>query len=231
MKHYEAVMSNGVSRKRLRLVFLASGGVLVLSMLALGAFVHKRLQEAARSREEMVVSRVFDEFEREVSVFLEAENSRTHYSSLEQTDSRLWAPFVVGYFRIDAQGPFTVAAEGDKENERRVAWAVERLRDRRGKTESTGKPSMGAQSEERKAGSKAPAASGALPVSAQPQTSMEVQPEKTEMKGVDEGSASGSKIIESLNRAPERRKQKVSPSGQAPSRASQDPFSDYVEAF
>jgi hypothetical protein len=191
--------------------------------------VEERLAEARRDREEMVASRVFDEMEREISAFLDSEDSRPHYTDLQSTNPEAWAPFLVGYFSAprfaSAAGAQMAAAEGTtSENRRRIKWAIEQA-----------EPSFTNLAE---------VPEGAAPGTAsqmmfqevspkkkdQAQTPVSPAPSKNEMpvQPLQQQKATGNDIIENLNRAPERRRSKAAQSKDA---ESADPFSDYETTY
>lgn len=218
-----------LSLNQLRIFFFVTGCVVVGAVLSLSYVIHKKMAEAARDREEMIASRVFDELEREISAFLDGENARAHYQDLNQTDPELWAPFVVGYFRDDqaferstTQKQLVAADGATSENKRRIAWAIEGLNERL-KREQVALP---------------PSNNGRLTQVAAdegPTVRAIVAPENTEKEKrpsvVPQGTAPGSKIIESLNRAPERRKQQQATPSRPTAPKSTDPFNDYAERY
>jgi hypothetical protein len=118
----KSALRPGISVVKLRAGFMALAIVLLGGLLILSMAMKKRLEEARLQREEMVASRVFDELEREVSAFLDGESARQHYGSLQETDPKSWAPFVVGYFKVTQADPQVVGA--DEEATRRVRWAL-----------------------------------------------------------------------------------------------------------
>ena len=208
---------------RLRLIFLGAGLILVGAVLALSYVMHKQIKSAVRDREEMVALRVFDELEREISAFLDGENAREPYRNLPETNPELWAPFVVGYFTASAQGSTIVAADGaTSENERRMNWSVERLEEtlRTQARSTTTQPSLVRGAEQAPETSTAPAHQELTPLAPEMEESSESS---------RSGAAPGSKIIDSLNRAPERRKPQVAP--QPANKKTADPFSDYAQRF
>lgn len=223
-----------VSLLRLRIAFIALGVILLCGLFALSWFVEERLAEARRDREEMVAARVFDEMEREISAFLEGESERPHYENLESTNPETWAPFVVGYFagaHPEVGSPVRlVAAEGTtSENRRRTRWAIEQaqkefdapvddVRDGAPSVDLLSAPALPLQvaplpspvdSAKKDAAKKDAAPKGSAPLEQQKQ-------------------ATGSEIIQQLNRAPERRKLKQPAPKQE---ESPDAFSDYSERF
>ncbi len=212
-----------LSLVRLKVLFLLLGTLVVSVVLVLSVLMSNKLESAASDREEMVALRVFDELEREVSAFLEGENSRAPYVHLEQTNPETWAPFVVGYFKVEAGQVEAVAADGaTSENKRRMKWAVAQLRDRR---------VVSGQAEGQEQAEALGDASPHPPDSPQLKTAPEPDAEGVaKSPHLKKGKAPGSKIIESLNRAPERRKQSpgVKP---APRKSKIDQFSDYARAF
>jgi hypothetical protein len=219
-----------VSLTKLRAGFIALGAVLLIGLGAASWVVTVRLDEAKTDREEMVASRVFDEMEREISAFLQSESERPYYSDLERTNPETWAPFVVGYFAgavprqldrvriVGAEGPTT-------ENKRRTSWALSQAF---GPSSIEASPAGGAQVQVAPApispGQLAPehedlgAASGAVKKKGEQAAPLAQQKQ-----------ASGSEIIQSLNRAPERRKAVKAPDPDNEKNA--DPFSDYSEQF
>ncbi len=234
-----------VSRSRLRAAFLLLGGVLLSGLAFLSLTVSERLKEARTEREEMVASRVFDELEREVSSFLEGEAARPRYASLLSTDPASWAPFVVGYFRRENGADDVVAADGiTSENRRRIAWALNEARPQlegqarvpaavfetapRGGGSAAGEFEV----ERKEVPSVAPAP--VLPgTSALPKKSAE-KPQAVGSSAPlleSKGKASGSDIIQQLNRAPERRKANKTSDENAEGSRAEDPFEDYGRAF
>src|SRR5690606_2797857 len=157
--------------------------------------------------------------------FLAGENARAHYQDLNQTDPELWAPFVVGYFRDDqafersiAQKQLVAADGATSENKRRLAWAIEGLNERLKREQVEHPPTTGGRLTQ-------------VAPDESPIARTLVAPESTEQEKkpsvVTQGTAPGSKIIESLNRAPERRKQQAPPTRQAAPKST-DPFNDYA---
>ena len=218
-----------VSLAKLRAGFIGLGSLLLIGLGASSWVVQKRLEEAKKDREEMVASRVFDEMEREISAFLQGEGERPPYHDLERTNPETWAPFVVGYFAEAVPGRIEttriVGAEGStSENKRRTAWALKQVF-----LDETQAPSLAQEG-------KSPPAPGSLGQAHQLHDAPEAAPAPSEPKKKAEASAlptqqkqaSGSEIIQSLNRAPERRK--VKPAAQKDEKNS-DPFSDYSEQF
>src|SRR6478609_11051406 len=112
------------SLQQLRWAFMSLGVILIGAVLSLTYAMHKRLIAAERDREEMVALRVFDELEREINAFLETENQREPYQSLEHTNPELWAPFMVGYFKLNAEEEFIAADGPTSENRRRMTWSL-----------------------------------------------------------------------------------------------------------
>jgi hypothetical protein len=209
---------------QLRWAFLCLGLVLVGSVLGLTYAMHKRLVAAERDREEMVALRVFDELEREISAFLETENQREPYQSLEQTNPELWAPFVVGYFKLGSKEEYVAADGATTENRRRMTWSLQQLRDKLGQSA----PAVPVQVH-----TLAPAPAvikETKRLSAQPGRLGQDKREAEQPAIQSQEAASGSKIIDSLNRAPERRKQQSAPKASAPS-GKADPFTDYAGSY
>jgi hypothetical protein len=215
------------------LAFFGLGAVLLSGLVFLSLAVEERLDEARRDREEMVASRVFDEMEREISAFLDLEATRPNYVALENTNPETWAPHVVGYFAVPraqtTERARIVAAEGTtSENRRRIQWAL-------GQAEATwtqaypeqapgrGSPNEGDRDQEalgvRPAGgaSTAPLLAGPAPA---PMT-QKAAPSQAKKD------VSGTEIIESLNRAKERRRSAPKPEEQQ----SPDQFQDYTESY
>lgn len=223
-----------VSPGRLKLAFIAVGVVLLGTLGALATLAKSRLEEARREREEMVASRVFDEMEREVSAFLERENERPSYDQLEQTNPETWAPFLVGYFSEDELGDLSgariVVAEGPtSEHRRRMNWALSQARDEWAASTSPVPPTQPERA--RSPGDVTPPSPPLLRARQQKSEEKSAAP-----PGATRGApapdtkkpTSDREIIESLNRAPERRK--AAPKSSSPSE-SDDPFSDYMESF
>jgi hypothetical protein len=194
----------------------------------------QRLEEARKEREAMVASRIFDEMEREVSAFLELENDRPPYALLGETDPETWAPFVVGYFsgaRSDSpKYARIVAAEGNtSENKRRLNWALEKAKN---EFHSSGGQIEAPPSLAPREPSLTPSAVPQL-LKAPPQNELQTQrgavlTEERAPAPPATKPSSDREIIESLNRAPERRKSKSS--APAESKAD-DPFGDYLRSY
>ncbi len=221
-KRRETGVFPSVSLSTVRRVFWAIGIVVGGALLVLSYVMDTKIENASREREEMVAERVFDELEREISAFLDGENSRPRYTQLDRTNPELWAPFVVGYFRIEDGAPRIVAADGvTSENRRRMAWAVAQLNERRAE--------LGRQVDrELIHGTELPPIAGGT---GGPGGSKEDEQGSEEPQSSNKQEAApGSKIFESLNRAPERRMQKALPKKSLPEQ-SQDQFSDYKELF
>ncbi len=88
---------------RLRASFVALGLLLLLPLFLLLREVEARLEEQRRLRHEIVAERVFDEMERELTALLEAERQRPSAAyDAEHTQATAWSPFVVGYFKRNA---------------------------------------------------------------------------------------------------------------------------------
>ena len=222
-----------LSLVKLRVSFLVLGAVLLGALLVLSLLVQSRLEEASRDREGMVASRVFDELEREVSTFLDEENERPTYRNLANTDPQAWAPFVVGYFKQNRFQIDHVAADGEtSENHRRMLWAISEagpamnedaqgaplLRNSNSVTNEGGQESV------------VPEKLNAPPTRERPPgelVNQRVAPAPT-LPQVQKKEASGTEIIESLNRAPARRKQQPAPVSKD---SEEDQFSDYAERF
>jgi signal transduction histidine kinase len=98
------------------LLLLASGLAVSVALLASRALEGVAFEKAARH--ETVATRVFDEMERALSRFLEAEEARP-FESYEAIESsapaqREDAPFVVGYFQIDPDGDLHTTRHGTR---------------------------------------------------------------------------------------------------------------------
>ncbi len=227
-----------LSPLKLKLAFISLGLFLLAGLVFLSLTIEARLQEARRDREEMVALRVFDELEREVSVFLDSEAARPAYDDLTETDPRSWAPFVVGYFREGQHSRQRVAADGPtSENKRRIDWAIEQVlgpSSEKGQKEelkkeqsdaplleSAEKPSAGSRSVEPSLQPGKPSAKMQLKL--RPKPKPKPQPKAAKK-------ASSASIIEQLNRAPSRRKIRPQ-SPQKKKAAPKDPFTDYAEKF
>lgn len=221
-----------LSLVQVRVGFLLLGVALLTSLLVLSLLAARRLEEASRDREAMVASRVFDELEREVSTFLDEESERPPYQNLANTDPQAWAPFVVGYFKQNGLQVDHVAADGaTSENHRRILWAIAEAAPTTsaGTQNNSDLPAGGGPRGENEQGldvgfnSKVPpvpkVAPGERPVAGSAPAFAPPEQKKE---------ASGSEIIESLNRAPVRRKQGAAP---ADKNAEVDQFSDYAERF
>ncbi len=224
-----------ISPRRLRLSFIVLGTALLGALGGLATLVDERLAEARREREEMVASRVFDEMEREVSAFLEQENARPSYTRLDQTNPETWAPFVVGYFSEDSLGrspqPEIVVAEGPtSEHRRRMSWALSKAR-----AEWTASTSNASETQEPVdfLGGDAPSPPLLRARQQKSEADDAPSPHRESAGAVSPAPApkkptTDREIIESLNRAPERRKVAPKPSS---SGKGDDPFSDYMESF
>lgn len=225
-----------LSRTRLRLAFVGLGVLLLSTLGVLSSMAHQRLEEAQREREEMVASRIFDEMEREISAFLDLESDRPPYTSLGRTNPETWAPFVVGYFSgaHPSQTSFArvVVAEGKtSEHQRRMIWALERASE-------TWTSSTAGQSSPVENRNQPPQTLTYEPARELTRNALTEKTPAPQAKDVllekqtppqSEGKPSSDReIIESLNRAPERRKTR----SVAPSKAeASDPFSDYSRAY
>lgn len=238
MSRFPSSLGRKFSRARLAWAFIGLGVLLLGTLGTLSIMAHQRLTEARHEREEMVASRIFDEMEREISAFLDLEYERPHYSALLQTNPETWAPFVVGYFsgaginRTDFAR--VVVAEGrTSEHRRRMNWALERASETWASSSApaTGTPKGSASSPF----AEPPTVYQVAPTPERHSLPQETLPQSKDLKVEKPApAASGSKpssdreIIESLNRAPERRKSSASP----PSKAeANDPFSDYSRAY
>ncbi len=221
---------------KLRFLFIVLGAVLLATLAIVTSLAGRRLDEARHEREEMVASRVFDEMEREVSAFLDLENERPHYSKLAETNPETWAPFVVGYFSeqlpLGSSSTEVAVAEGaTSEHHRRLSWAIGKARS--DWTATVSDESSRRRSFENEQGEE-PSKKEDLP------PLLEQKSQSTAGPGqLSEGArgaappapakpATDREIIESLNRAPERRKSKTKAS--SPKEAD-DPFTDYSLSF
>ena len=86
---------------RLRLAFVALGAVLLAPLGFLLNAVDDRIQAQRRLRHEVVAERIFDELERELTAVLETESTRPSAAYGEPTRVEAWAPFVLGYFKLN----------------------------------------------------------------------------------------------------------------------------------
>ncbi len=231
MKKRSLGVPSQLSLVKLRVSFVLLGAALLGALLVLSLLVQSRLEEASRDREGMVASRVFDELEREVSTFLDEENERPAYGDLANTDPQTWAPFVVGYFKRNRFQLDHVAADGaTSENHRRILWAIHQA-DFDMKTDALGIPALrnssSSESEQERdlhAKSNALKTRGGQPEEvANQRVAPAIAPPQVQKK-----EASGTEIIESLNRAPARRKQQSAPVSKD---SGADQFSDYAERF
>jgi hypothetical protein len=226
----KSALRPGISVVKLRAGFVALAIVLLGGLLILSMAMKKRLEEARLQREEMVASRVFDELEREVSAFLDGESARQHYGSLQETDPKSWAPFVVGYFKVTQADPQVVGA--DEEATRRVRWALAQsdgFRAQRGASNVSlpeVNEALGSQGDAEGGG---PTPVNPVAERAPPALSPAGSPEdKAQSK--QKAATKGSEIIQQLNRAAERRK--AVPSSAAPKKSeNEDQFRDYTEAY
>lgn len=244
MNRFPPALGKNLSRARLRWAFVGLGVMLLSTLGALSAMAQRRLTEAQREREEMVASRIFDEMEREISAFLDLEADRPPYLSLGRTNPETWAPFVVGYFSgaESSQPTFArvVVAEGKtSEHQRRMTWALERA----SKTWSASSPASPGErpSEAFTKPHQSTNDQGRYQIHEATQDSEKhehLEPPPKQAKDVllekrapspsETKPSSDRAIIDSLNRAPERRKSRAS----APSEAeASDPFSDYSRAY
>lgn len=215
------------SLRQLKWTFLGLGFVLIGTVLGLTYAMHKRLAAAERDREEMVALRVFDELEREINAFLETENQRGPYQSLAQTNPELWAPFVVGYFKLGAEEELVAADGATSENRRRMIWSLEKLRD------NLGQPAPNVPVQVHTPAPPSVPAPATMTESKRGAAPMRLEQDKRESEGAavqSQEAASGAKIIDSLNRAPERRKQQAAPKAAAPA-GKADPFTDYAGSY
>lgn len=222
-----------LSLMKLRVGFLLLGSVLIGALFVLSLLVEQRLADARRDRETMVASRVFDELEREVSAFLEEESERNSYGELANTDPQSWAPFVVGYFKRNQFQVDHVAADGAaSENHRRMLWAIAEVATSLDPAEQAGRVPNGGTTIAPREGSRGNLAREAVSPSDRSQTGaidpFGIQPAPVALPQQQKKEASGSEIIESLNRAPVRRK---APSAPTNKDARQDPFGDYAEKY
>lgn len=231
----QSPLGGGLSLRRLRLAFVGLGVTLLAILGALAGIAEERLKDAQKEREEMVSSRIFDEMEREISAFLDLENDRPNYTELGQTNPETWAPFVVGYFSGARAGSpssaqIVVAERNSAEDQRRISWALTRASDNFGASIDPSPPAP-----QRAAPSAPPRA---LPLPSLPQNTLDPAPagraEEGSVKNEVAPSPPASKpssdreIIESLNRAPERRKTKSSSQSNS---GAEDPFSDYSRSY
>lgn len=89
---------------RLRLWFVALGVLLLTPLGFLLDAVDERVEAQRRLRHEVVAERIFDELERELTALLDAESARPSAAYDEPTRIDAWAPYVVGYFKLAADG-------------------------------------------------------------------------------------------------------------------------------
>lgn len=232
-------LSGGLSLRRLRWAFAGLGVILLAILGTLTGVAEQRLEESQKEREEMVASRIFDEMEREISAFLELENERPHYAELGQTNPETWAPFVVGYFSGARAGSASsaqvvVAERNSEEDQRRINWALTQAGDNLGanidlspKAPSLAPPQVSPSAPSRGIQMPSPVPSAVAP---SPAGRPAEEGAKTDVTApvTQSKSASDREIIESLNRAPERRKSK---SGSQNNSNSEDPFSDYSRSY
>ncbi|HEY6880683.1 MAG TPA: hypothetical protein VI299_21820, partial [Polyangiales bacterium] len=90
-----------LSLTRVRLAFAACALLLSMGTWVLLDNALERLERERKLRHEVVAERVFDELERELSAYLERESARPSAAYEESSDVASWAPFVIGYFRVD----------------------------------------------------------------------------------------------------------------------------------
>jgi hypothetical protein len=86
---------------RLRLAFFALGTVLLVPFAFLLDAVEHRVETQRRLRHQVVADRIFDELERELTAVLDGESARPSAAYDEATRSDTWAPFVLGYFKLN----------------------------------------------------------------------------------------------------------------------------------
>jgi hypothetical protein len=89
---------------RLRLWFVALGVLLLTPLGFLLDAVDNRVEAQRRLRHEVVAERIFDELERELTALIDAESARPSAAYDEPTRVEAWAPYVVGYFKLGADG-------------------------------------------------------------------------------------------------------------------------------
>jgi hypothetical protein len=89
---------------RLRLWFVALGVLLLTPLGFLLDAVDERVEAQRRLRHEVVAERIFDELERELTALIDAESARPSAAYDEPTRVEAWAPYVVGYFKLGADG-------------------------------------------------------------------------------------------------------------------------------
>lgn len=121
------------SLTRLRLRFVALGALLLTPLGFLLDAVDERVEAQRRLRHEVVAERIFDELERELTALLDAESARPSAAYDEPTQVEAWAPFVVGYFKLGAEGVELLARDQlDAARSARLTAALGTLADAKG---------------------------------------------------------------------------------------------------
>jgi hypothetical protein len=111
---------------RLRLWFVALGVLLLTPLGFLLDAMDERVEAQRRLRHEVVAERIFDELERELTALLDAESARPSAAYDEPTRAEAWAAYVVGYFKLGADGVELIA--GDQRDAARSARVKGALR-------------------------------------------------------------------------------------------------------
>jgi hypothetical protein len=112
----------------LRLWFVALGVLLLTPLGFLLDAVDERVEAQRRLRHEVVAERIFDELERELTALLDAESARPSAAYDEPTRAEAWAAYVVGYFKLGADGVELIAGDQlDAARSARVKGALRTL--------------------------------------------------------------------------------------------------------
>ncbi|MDD9935583.1 MAG: HAMP domain-containing sensor histidine kinase [Myxococcales bacterium] len=115
---------------RLRLAF---GAVALAVLAAVGVLLQSalnRLDEQQRLRHRMVAERVFDEVERELSALIDHESKRPSEAyDAETTNVQRWSPFVVGYYRLEAELALVAEPQLEAARRTRLRGALSVVRD------------------------------------------------------------------------------------------------------
>jgi len=124
---------------RLRLWFVALGVLLLTPLGFLLDAVDERIEAQRRLRHEVVAERIFDELERELTALLDAESARPSAAYDEPTRVEAWAPYVVGYFKLGADGVELLARDQlDPARRARLTAALGTLLDAKGQPPEPG---------------------------------------------------------------------------------------------
>ena len=160
---------------------------------------------------------------------------------MAETDPATWAPFVGGYFSQQNGHNEVVVADGTaRDNRQRMLWAIDHAGDRFPLTAHADDETAQLENQEEKATPpKAEPPRRLLskqkkaPAKKERSTVLEVQRESfaPPPPAAPSKKSSGSDIIKSLNRAPERRKQQAPKPCRPKSKQPKDPFTDYARGY